>query len=131
MYESVVVGSGRAGIRYENSSTTAVIEDNWVHGNGKVERRGGIDIRDSQNADVKNNVFGPATIDGNSYPANGDKIGVRATDSGRSDRVNLFDIKVDWQHMNGERIRLVGAVCQVKCADPTPTSAPASSADYS
>ena len=52
---------------------------------------------------VKNNVFGPATIDGKSYPANGDQIGVRATDSGRSDRVNLSDI-VTGNDMNGERI---------------------------
>jgi hypothetical protein len=104
VHDSVVVGSGRAGIRYENSPTRAVIVNNRIHGNGKVERRGGVDIRDSQNAEVRNNVFGPAIIGGKSYPANGDKIGVRATDSGRSDRVNLFNIDVIGNAMNGERI---------------------------
>lgn len=104
VHDSVVVGSGRAGIRYENSPTKAVIEDNRIHGNGKVERRGGVDIRDSQNAEVRNNVLGPATIGGKSYSANGDQIGVRATDSGRLDRVNLFNIDVIGNDMNGERI---------------------------
>ena len=89
MHDSVIVGSGRAGIRYENSPTGAVIANNWIHGNGVAERRGGVDIRDSQNALVTGNVFGAATIDGKSYPVNKDKIGVRATDSGRSDRVTF------------------------------------------
>ena len=30
--------------------TKALFENNELHGNGKTERRGGIDIRDSQNA---------------------------------------------------------------------------------
>ena len=50
---------------------------------------------------VRNNVFGPATIDGKNYPANSDKIGVRATDSGRTDRVNLSNIHVVGNDMNG------------------------------
>ena len=58
VYDSVVVDSGRAGIRYENSATQALIEYNEIHGNGVVERRGGVDIRDAQNATVRNNVFG-------------------------------------------------------------------------
>jgi hypothetical protein len=99
VYDSVVVNSGRAGIRYENSSSEALFENNEVHGNGKTEWRGGIDIRDSQNATVVNNNFGPATItiDGVevNYKVNGNRIGVRATDSGRSDRVNLSKVKVE------------------------------------
>src|SRR5215208_5197122 len=62
VYDSVVVNSGRAGIRYENSASEARFENNEIHGNGKTEWRGGIDIRDSQNATVVNNNFGPATI---------------------------------------------------------------------
>ena len=50
VHDSVVVNSGRAGIRYENSPNEALFENNEIHGNGKTERRGGIDIRDSQNA---------------------------------------------------------------------------------
>jgi hypothetical protein len=107
VYDSVVVGGDRAGIRYENSPTGALFYRNSIHGNGKLERRGGIDIRDSQHAVVKNNVFSD----------NGDQIGVRATDSGRSDRVNLFDISVTGNYMNGERIVSCGG--PVMCSGNT------------
>jgi hypothetical protein len=117
VHHSVVVNSDRAGIRYENSATKAVIEYNELHGNGRVERRGGVDIRDSQNATVRNNIFGPATIAGVSYPANGDRIGVRATDSGRSDRVDLSNVKVENNNMNGDRIVSCGG--QVVCTGNT------------
>ncbi len=105
VHDSVVVGSGRAGIRYENSPTKAVIARNWIHGNGATDRRGGVDIRDSQNATVTDNVFGAATIDGKSYPVNKDKIAVRATDSGRSDRVNLSNVDIVNNDLNGEIIK--------------------------
>ena len=105
VHDSVVVNSGRAGIRYENSPNEALFANNEIHGNGKTERRGGIDIRDSQNAWVgPGNNFGPATIAGVTYPVNGDRIGVRATDSGRSDRVNLSNVDVVGNTLNGETI---------------------------
>jgi hypothetical protein len=105
VHDSVVVNSGRAGIRYENSPNEALFENNEIHGNGKTERRGGIDIRDSQNAWVgSGNNFGPATIAGVTYLVNGDRIGVRATDSGRSDRVNLSNVDVVGNTLNGETI---------------------------
>jgi hypothetical protein len=95
VHDSVVVNSGRAGIRYENSSSEALFENNEIHGNGKTEWRGGIDIRDSQDAWVgPGNNFGRATVAGVTYPPNGNRIGVRATDSGRSDRVNLLNVDV-------------------------------------
>ncbi len=109
VHDSVVVNSGRAGIRYENSPTKALFENNEIHGNGVVEKRGGIDIRDSQNALVRNNVFGPKTIAGVSYPANRDLIGVRASDSGRTDRVDLSNVDVINNTMNGERILTCGS----------------------
>jgi hypothetical protein len=118
VHDSVVVNSGRAGIRYENSPNEALFENNEIHGNGKTERRGGIDIRDSQNAWVgPNNNFGPATIAGVSYLANADRIGVRATDSGRSDRVNLSNVDVVNNNMNGDRIVTCGG--QVVCSGNT------------
>ena len=53
------------------------------------------------------NKFGPATItiEGGEvdYSANVERIGVRATDSGRSDRVNLEDVVVENNNMNGDR----------------------------
>ena len=109
VHDSVVVNSNRAGIRYENSPNQATFENNEIHGNGRTERRGGIDIRDSQNAWVgPNNNFGPATIAGVSYPANADRIGVRATDSGRSDRVDLSNVDVLNNNMNGDSIVTCG-----------------------
>jgi hypothetical protein len=114
VHDSVVVNSARAGIRYENSPNQALFENNEIHGNGQKEWRGGIDIRDSQNATVRDNNFGPATITiagvQVNYRANGNQIGVRATDSGRSDRVNLSEILVTDNDMNGDRI--------VRCGGP-------------
>jgi hypothetical protein len=108
VHGSVIVDNARAGIRYENSPTEAVLEDNEIHGNGTAEKRGCIDIRDSQNALVRANAFGPATIGGVSYGGNGDRIGVRATDSGRSDRVDLSNVDVENNDMNGDRIVTCG-----------------------
>ena len=119
VHDSVVVRSGRAGIRFENSPNEALIENNEIHENGLKERRGGVDIRDSQDARVENNNFGgPVTIAGiagNPYKVNGDNIGVRATDSGRSDRVNLSNIDVVGNKMNGDRIVSCGG--QVFCSN--------------
>jgi hypothetical protein len=115
VHDSVVVNSGRAGIRYENSSSEALFENNEIHANSSDTTRGGIDIRDSQNATVEFNVFGGAqfrfidplnklvtvTYGPNT---NNERIGIRATDSGRSDRVNLSNVIVRNNTMNNERI---------------------------
>jgi hypothetical protein len=111
--DSVVVNNGRAGIRYENSTSTAWLEKNEVHANGSDATRGGIDIRDAQNATVEFNVLGGATFrflnpQNNlvtvSYPVNTERIGIRATGSGRSGRVNLSKVVVRNNTMNNERI---------------------------
>jgi hypothetical protein len=107
----VVVNNDRAGIRYENSSSEALFQNNEIQGNGIKERRGGIDIRDSQNAQVLNNNFG----------GSGNGIGVRATDSGRSDRVDLRNIDVKNNTMNRDIIKgceLLDII--VDCAGNTP-----------
>src|SRR5215207_7722137 len=126
VYDSVVVNSRRAGIRYENSANEALFENNEIHGNGKTEWRGGIDIRDSQDAWVgPGNNIGRATITiagvEVNYPPNGNRIGVRATDSGRSDRVNLMNVDVvnnnfglPDSNMNRDRIITCGG--QVACS---------------
>jgi hypothetical protein len=128
VHDSVVVGSGRGGIRYENSPNQALFVNNAVHGNGRTEHRGGVDIRDSRDAQVLNNNFGTGTIYNYStdnlgrpvartYPGNGDRIGVRATDSGRSDRVNLERILVQNNKMNFDGI--VTCAGQVTCSGNT------------
>jgi hypothetical protein len=124
VHDSVVVNSGRAGIRYENSSSEALFENNEVHGNGKLEWRGGIDIRDSQDAWVgPNNNFGRATVAGVNYPPNGNRIGVRATDSGRSDRVNLSNVDVVNNNFglvnNIDRDHIITCGGQVVCSGNT------------
>jgi parallel beta-helix repeat protein len=106
VHNSVVVNSGRAGIRYENSSSEALFDHNEIRGNGINEHRGGIDIRDSQDAEVRNNILSAN---------NG--IGVRATDSGRSDRVNLERILVQGNDLGGDRIVTCGG--PVQCIDNT------------
>src|SRR5215218_8121205 len=129
VHDSVVVNSGRAGIRYENSPNQALFQNNEIHGNAKIEARGGIDIRDSQNAWVgPGNNFGRATITiagvAVNYPPNGsNRIGVRATDSGRSDRVNLYNVDVVGNNFgladsNLNRDRIVPWPCtgQVACS---------------
>jgi hypothetical protein len=114
VYDSVVVNNGRAGIRYENSPSKALFQRNEVHANGSDATRGGIDIRDSQDATVELNVFGGATFryinhpENNlvtvTYPPNTERIGIRATDSGRSSRVDLRGVVVSNNTMNNERI---------------------------
>jgi hypothetical protein len=109
-----VVNNGRAGIRYENSPSKALFQRNEVHANGSDATRGGIDIRDSQNATVEFNIFGGATFkyinhpENNlvtvTYPPNTERIGIRATDSGRSSRVDLRGVVVRNNTMNNERI---------------------------
>ena len=104
----MVVNNDRAGIRYENSSSEALFQNNEIQGNGVV---GGIDIRDSQNAQVLNNNFG----------GSGNRIGVRATDSGRSDRVDLRNRDVKNNTMNRDIIKgceLLNII--VDCAGNTP-----------
>jgi hypothetical protein len=93
VHDSVVVDSNRAGIRYENSSSEALFENNVIRGNGITEHRGGIDIRDSQDAEVRSNIL-----------SDNNGIGVRATDSGRSDRVDLDNILVQGNNLGGDRI---------------------------
>src|SRR5215203_948185 len=84
VYDSVVVDGGGAGIRYENSPNQALFQNNVVQRWGRTAHRGNIDIRDSQNARVVDNILG----------GNANRIGVRATGSGRSGRVNLANISV-------------------------------------
>jgi hypothetical protein len=110
IHDNLVVNNDRAGIRFERvgdvaDAGEALIENNEVHGNSLRLSRGGIDIRDAQNALVRNNVFGAKTIAGVAYPRNRDRVAIRATDSGRSDRPNLFNVDIVNNILNGEVIK--------------------------
>jgi hypothetical protein len=110
IHDNLVVNNDRAGIRFERvgdvaDAGEALIENNDVHGNSLKLTRGGIDIRDAQNALVRNNVFGAKSIAGVAYPRNRDRMAIRATDSGRSDRPNLFNVDIVGNVLNGETIK--------------------------
>jgi hypothetical protein len=102
VHHNLVINNGRAGIRFEevgNVSTAgeALIEYNEVHANAPNEKRGGISVRDAQNATIKNNRFGD--------PPNARNVAIIASDSGRSDRPNLSNIDIVNNTLNGEIIK--------------------------
>jgi len=115
-HHNLTVDNGRSGLRSETSpdglatgvhrsEPTALIEDNEVHGNSYGALRGGISVRDSQNVLIRGNVFGAATIAGVAYDANATKPGaVKARDSGRSSRTDLWNIDIENNVLNGERM---------------------------
>jgi hypothetical protein len=125
VHDNLVVNNGRAGIRWENVGGTnageALIQKNEVHGNSPDEKRGGISVRDAQDAQILNNRFGEVTIGGVRYPPNARAVAIIASDSGRADRPNLWNIDIIGNILNGETIRgceLPDAV--VDCSGNTP-----------
>src|ERR687897_246655 len=115
-HDNLTVDNGRSGIRYESSprdlatgvhasEPTALIEGNEVHGNSYGENRGGISAADTQNALIRANVFGAKTIAGVEYRANAAEPGaIKAIDSGRSSRTDLWNVEIVDNVMNGEGI---------------------------
>jgi LPXTG-motif cell wall-anchored protein len=110
IHENLVVNNGRAGIRFERvgevaDAGEALIENNEVHGNSPDAARGGISVRDAQNATIQNNRFGAATIADVAYPPNSGNVAIVASDSGRADRPDLFNIDIISNILNGEVIK--------------------------
>jgi hypothetical protein len=110
VHENLVVNNGRAGIRFEkvseaNPGGEALIENNRVAGNSNGAVRGGISVHDASNAVVRGNVFGPGTIAGISYTYNSDKVAIRMSDSGRTDRPDTRNVSVSNNVLNGEVIK--------------------------
>jgi hypothetical protein len=109
VHENLVVNNGRAGIRFEQvgdvaDAGEALIEYNEVHGNSTGAVRGGVSLHDAQNALVRNNVFGAKTIADGAYLPNSEGVAIRATDSGRSDRPDLFNVDIVANVLNGELV---------------------------
>jgi hypothetical protein len=131
VHDNLVVDNGRAGIRFERvgevaDAGEALIENNQVHGNSTGAVRGGVSIHDAQNALVRNNVFGAATIADVAYLPNASGVAIRATDSGRSDRPNLFNVDIEGNVLNGEVIKGCElpdeiAYCSEEAQPPLPT----------
>jgi Right handed beta helix region len=118
IHHNLVINNGRAGIRFESvggsNAGEALIEYNEVHGNsfGDVNR-GGISVRDAQNATIRYNRFGD--------PHNSDNVAIIASDSGGGNRPNLLNIDILNNTLNGEIIK----GCElpddiVRCSGNTP-----------
>jgi len=110
VHENLIVNNGRAGVRFEQvgdvtDAGEALIENNEVHQNSLELSRGAIDIRDAQDALVRNNVFGVKSIADVSYLPNASGVAIRATDSGRSDRPDLLNVGIVGNVLNGEVIK--------------------------
>ncbi len=110
VHENHVVNNGRAGIRFEEvgdvvDAGEALIENNEVHGNSTGAVRGGVSLHDAQNALVRNNVFGATIIADVAYLPNFEGVAIRATDSGRSDRPDLWNVDIVDNVLNGEVIK--------------------------
>jgi hypothetical protein len=127
IHDNLVVNNGRAGIRFERvgdvaDAGEALIENNEVHGNSTAVPRGGISVRDAQNATIQNNRFGAATIAGILYPPNSSNVAIIASDSGRADRPDLFNIDVIGNILNGETIKGCEQTYEiVYCSELQPT----------
>jgi hypothetical protein len=109
IYKNLVVDNNQEGIRWEKvgddaAHGEALIEDNEVHGNGRLNNRIGIHARDAQDALIRGNTFGSKTIAGVSYASNSGGA-IRASDSGRSDRPDLANIEITGNTLNGETIK--------------------------
>jgi hypothetical protein len=109
VHDNLVVNNGSAGIRFERvgdvaDAGEALIENNEIHGNSTGAVRGGVSIHDAQNALVRNNVFGATTIAEVAYLPNSEGVAIRATDSGRSDRPDLWNVDIVDNDLNGEVI---------------------------
>ena len=110
VHDNLVVNNGRAGIRFErvgdvSTAGEALIENNEVHGNSPDAVRGGISVRDAQNATIQNNSFGAASIGGVAYSPNTGNVAIIASDSGRTDRPDVFNIDIVGNVLNGEVVK--------------------------
>jgi hypothetical protein len=104
VHDNLIVNNSRNGIRFErvgdvSDAGEALIEKNEVHGNSP-----GVSIVDAQNALVRNNVFGAKTIADVAYSPNANRRAIRATDSGRLDRPDLWNVEIVDNVLNGEVI---------------------------
>jgi hypothetical protein len=102
VYENVLSNNGRAGVRFERNECSGAEFYAWsniIQNNGWESMRGGVSIHDacvSPYSWVANNTFG----------GNRDKVGIRITDSGRSDRPDTKNVTVENNAMNGDIVKL-------------------------
>ena len=103
VYENVLSNNGRAGVRFERTDCSGAEFSAWsniIQNNGWESMRGGVSIHDACSSWVGYNTFG----------GNRDKVGIRITDSGRSDRPDTKNVTVENNAMGGDIIQLGTAV---------------------
>jgi len=91
-----------------------------VHDNSPNEKRGGISVRDAQNATIRHNRFGEVIIGGIKYPSDARNVAIIASDSGRSSRPNLGNILIENNILRGEIIKGCDLKDKVTCRLNTP-----------
>jgi len=100
VHDNYLYNNGRAGVRFERNECSGAefnAVGNIIKKNGWESVRGGVSIHDACNSYVGNNIFGE----------NKDKLGVRITDSGRSDRPDTKNVRIEKNtFMNGDIIKL-------------------------
>jgi hypothetical protein len=99
VHDNVLSNNGRAGVRFERTECSGAeffAVGNIIKNNGFNTMRGGVSIHDACNSTVANNTFG----------GNRDKVGIRITDSGRSDRPDTKNATVENNTMNLDTIKL-------------------------
>jgi hypothetical protein len=99
VYDNYLVNNGRAGVRHERNECSGAEFYAWgniIQNNGWQSARGGVSIHDACNSWVGSNTFG----------GNAGKLGVRITDSGRSDRPDTKNATIENNTMNGDIVKL-------------------------
>ncbi len=114
VHDSVIVENAEKGVKAEffpmigegvhSTSPSALVENNYILGNELA----GVIVRDAQNVNIRNNIFGGITLAGKAYPHNKPSatngLAVTASDSGRTDRTDLWNVDVTGNTLNGEKL---------------------------
>jgi hypothetical protein len=102
VHHNYLLHNGRAGVRHERnvcqpSGAEFNAVGNLIETNGWQSVRGGVSIHDACSSYVANNTFS----------ANVGKLGIRITDSGRSDRPDTRDVRIEKNtFMKGDVVKL-------------------------
>jgi len=112
VHDNLIVNNDGWGVRYEFSpmvaegvhaaSPSALVENNYIAANSI----GGASMVDAQNGTFRNNSFGPQTVGGVAYGADGNNgLAMLFEDSGRASRTDLWNADTLNNLLNGEVIK--------------------------
>jgi hypothetical protein len=112
VHDNLIVKTGGWGVNYEfspmlaegvhASSSSALVENNYAAAN----RTGAAQMLDAQNATFRNNSFGPQTVAGVAYAADGNSgLAILFKDSGRATRTDLWNGDAADNILHGEVIK--------------------------